>query len=311
AAQLHLIDGVAYFDRFRKDVRKEVLGKSGGNGIVNPEHIHYWKTRWGRMPEVAVIGVYGTIVTGKSSPPSPFPIPFLGGDRLTGSESVIKQIEEAVADKNIKAIVLRVNSGGGSALASDEIYNAVREAMAKKPVVASFGNVAASGGYYVAVGAKKIFAEPATLTGSIGVLIAFPVLTDFIEKDLGGNVEQYKSRDASGVLNPFHKWDEKDMKYVDEFLNQTYTDFKEKVSEGRKLSMSRVDELAQGKVYTGDQAKNLGLIDEYGGLEKAIQYAANVAGISGGYRVKMFVVPGLGLGNLLRFGAELLDGYSD
>jgi protease-4 len=263
------------------------------------------------MPEVAVIGVYGTIVTGKSSPPSPFPIPFLGGDRLTGSESVIKQIEEAVADKNIKAIVLRVNSGGGSALASDEIYNAVREAMAKKPVVASFGNVAASGGYYVAVGAKKIFAEPATLTGSIGVLIAFPVLTDFIEKDLGGNVEQYKSRDASGVLNPFHKWDEKDMKYVDEFLNQTYTDFKEKVSEGRKLSMSRVDELAQGKVYTGDQAKNLGLIDGYGGLEKAIQYAANVAGISGGYRVKMFVVPGLGLGNLLRFGAELLDGYSD
>ncbi len=311
AARLHLIDGVAYFDQFKKDVGKEVLGNSGDIATVNPEQIHSWKTRWGKRPEVAVIGVYGTIMTGKSSPPSPFPIPFLGGDRLTGSETVISQIKEAVEDKNIKAIVLRVNSGGGSALASDEIYNAIKEAMAKKPVVASFGNVAASGGYYVAVGAKKIFAEPATLTGSIGVLIAFPVLTDFIKKDLGGNVEQYKSRDASGVLNPFHKWDEKDMKYVDEFLNQTYTDFKEKVSEGRKLSMNRVDELAQGKVYTGDQAKHLGLIDEFGGLEKAIHYAANIAGISGSYRVKIFVVPGLGLGNLLRLGAELLDGYSD
>ncbi len=311
AARLHLIDGVAYFDRFEKDVRKEVLGTSEGNGIVDPEHIRYWETRWGRRPEVAVIGVYGTIITGKSSPPSPFPIPFLGGDRLTGSETVISQIKEAVANKNIKAIVLRVNSGGGSALASDEIYNAVREAMEKKPVVASFGNVAASGGYYVAVGTKRIFAEPATLTGSIGVLISFPVLTDFIEKDLGGNVEQYESRDASGVLNPLHKWDEKDMKYVDEFLNQTYADFKEKVSEGRKLSMARVDELAQGKVYTGEQAKDLRLIDEYGGLEKAIQYAAAMAGISGDYRVKTFVVPGFGFGNLLRFGAELMDVYSD
>lgn len=311
AARLHIIDGVAYYNKFEKDVRKETSKEYGNVGKVDPSQIHYRETVWGVKPEVAVIGVYGTITTGKSSPPSPFPIPILGGSRTTGSETVVRQIREAADDNDIKAIVLRVNSGGGSALASDEIYNAVKEAMGKKPVVASFGNVAASGGYYVAVGAKRIFAEPATLTGSIGVVIAFPVLTDFLEKDLGANVEDYRSEDNSNVLNPFRRWDARDMKYVDEFLNETYTDFKTKVSEGRKLSMSRVDELAQGKVYTGTQAKDLGLIDEYGGLEKAIEYAAQVTGISGDYRVKMFKVPGFGLGSWLRFGADLLGGSPD
>ncbi len=308
ATRLHLIDGVAYYDQFKNDVRKSLSGSFGSMGEVDPSTIHYRSTRWGKRPEVAVIGIYGTITTGKSLPPAPFPIPFLGSRRTTGSETVVEQIRAAADNNNIKAIVLRVNSGGGSGLASDEIYNAVREAMAKKPVVASFGNVAASGGYYVAVGAKKIFAEPATLTGSIGVMIAFPVLTDFIEKDLGGNVEEYRGADVPDVLNPLHKWSERDKRYVNEFMNEMYADFKSKVSEGRKLSPDRVDSLAQGKVYTGVQAKGLSLIDGYGGLEKAIQYAADVAGISGDYRVKMFEVPGFGLRNLLRFGAEILGG---
>ncbi len=311
AVRLHLIDGVAYYDQFKKETAENLPGKFGNLSEVNPANIHRRATTWGREPEVAVIGIYGAITMGESSPPAPFPIPFLGSDRVTGSETVVRQIRDAAEDKNIKAIVLRVNSGGGSALASDEIYNAVREAMTKKPVVSSFGNVAASGGYYAAVGTSRIFAEPATLTGSIGVVIAFPVLTDFIEKDLGSNVEEYRSAHGSSVLDPFHRWTEKDMKYVDEFLNETYTDFKTKVSEGRKLSLARVDELAQGKVYTGVQAKNLSLIDDYGGLVKAIQYAADVSGISGHYRVKLFEVPGFGLGSLLRFGARVFSALSD
>ena len=175
------------------------------------------------------------------------------------------QINAASKDNAIKAIVLRVNSGGGSALASDEIYNAVKNAEKKKPVVASFGNMAASGGYYVAAGVKKIFAEPATLTGSIGVVISFPVLTDFIEKDLGGNVENYRAGQSSQILSPFHSWTESDLKYVDKFLNETYTDFKSKVASGRKLTMDSVETLAQGKVYTSVQAERIGLVDEYGG----------------------------------------------
>lgn len=299
AARLHVIDKVAYYEEFKKDVNDDIFGASGAGTVIDPASIHKYETRWGTRPEIAVIGVYGNIVTGESSPPSPFPIPFLGGDRASGSETVVAQIKAAADDNEIKAIVLRVNSGGGSALASDEIYNAIKDANEKKPVIASFGNMAASGGYYVSAGVRRIFAEPATLTGSIGVVIAFPVLTDFLEKDLGGNVEEYRAGQNSGILSPFHRWNESDLRYVDEFLNETYSDFKAKVAEGRKLTLDRVEELAQGKVYTGMQAKSLDLIDEYGGLDKAIQYAAGAAGISGDYEIKMFTVPGIGFPNLL------------
>lgn len=299
AALLHVIDKVTYYEEFKKDVNDGIFGASGAAPVIDPASIHKYETRWGTRPEIAVIGVYGNIVTGESAPPSPFPIPFLGGDRASGSETVVAQIKAAADDDEIKAIVLRVNSGGGSALASDEIYNAIKDANIKKPVIASFGNMAASGGYYVSAGVRRIFAEPATLTGSIGVVIAFPVLTDFLEKDLGGNVEEYRAGQNSGILSPFHRWNESDLRYVDEFLNETYSDFKAKVAEGRKLTLDRVEELAQGKVYTGMQAKSLDLIDEYGGLDKAIQYAADAAGISGDYEIKMFTVPGIGFPNLL------------
>jgi protease-4 len=306
AEALHVIDKVAYYDEFKRDVNKIVFGESGSVAAVDPASVHKYETRWGSRPEVAVIGVYGDIVTGESAPPSPFPIPFLGSDRTSGSETVVAQIEAAAADNEIKAIVLRVNSGGGSTLASDEIYNAIKDAESKKPVIASFGNMAASGGYYVAAGARRIFAEPATLTGSIGVVIAFPVLTDFLEKDLGSNIEEYKSGQGSSLLSPFHRWNESDLKYVDEFLNETYNDFKEKVARGRKLTLDRVEELAQGKAYTGIQAKGFNLIDEYGGLDKAIQYAADAAGISGDYGVIMLGVPGVGFPNLLGIEALIL-----
>ncbi len=301
AARLHFIDKVSYYDEFKKDVNKDVSGD--GISEVDPSSIRKYETRWGKRPEVAVIGVYGDIVTGESAPPAPFTIPFLGTDRKSGSETVARQINAAADDNEIKAIVLRVNSGGGLALASDEIYNAIKNAQTKKPVVASFGNMAASGGYYVAAGVRRIFAEPATLTGSIGVVIAFPVLTDFFEKDLGSNVEEYRAGQNSGLLSPFHIWSESDLKYVDEFLNETYTDFKTKVAEGRKLSMNRVEELAQGKVYTGMQAESFNLIDEYGGLDRAIQYASDAAGISKDYQIKMFRVPGMSFGNIFDVGA--------
>jgi len=135
------------------------------------------------------------------------------------------------------------------------------------------------------------------------------VLTDFLEKDLGANVENYHAGENSDQLSPLHKWDEKDMKFIDAFLNETYTDFKAKVAAGRKLTMDRVQELAQGKVYTGAQALSDSLVDDLGGLDKAVQYAAAQAGVSSGYRVKMFTVPGLSLTNLIRFGAELLGSY--
>ncbi len=311
AARLHVIDGVSYYDEFKKDVNRDLLGTNASLAGADPWTMQKYETRWGKKPEVAVIGVYGDIVTGESSPPAPFPIPFFGSGRTSGSETVAGQIKSAASDNDIKSIVLRVNSGGGWALASDEIYNAIEQAKKEKPVIASFGNMAASGGYYVAAGTGKIFAEPATLTGSIGVVIDFPVLTDFFEKDLGSNVEEYRAGQNSGLLSPFHRWDSSDLRYVDEFLTETYDDFKAKVSEGRKLPLDRVEELAQGKVYTGLQAKPDRLIDEYGGLDRAIEYAAGVTGISEDYDVRVFTVPGLSFGSFFNIGAAVLQEVSN
>ncbi len=307
AADVRLIDGVEYFSEFEKKVNKEVHGYPSEMKPIDPGKVAEFPTYWCEKPEVAVIGVFGLITTGESSAPAPFPIPFLGGDRTTGSETVVDQIRKAGDNGNIKAIVLRVNSGGGSALASDQIYNAIKDAERKKPVVASFGNVAASGGYYVAAGTQRIFAEPATLTGSIGVLIEFPVLTDFLQKDLGANLENYQEGKNSDLLSPFHRWTPEDLKYIDRFLDETYTDFERKVAEGRRLTMNRVEELAQGKVYTGDQAKGDSLIDGFGGIETAIKYAADLAHIKGDYRIKVFTVPGAGLGSIFNIAAWLTE----
>jgi protease-4 len=305
AVRLHILDKVAYYDEFKEEVNRAVFGKSGKIAPVDPATIRRYETSWGTKPEIAVIGVYGDIVTGKSSPPSPIPI--IGGGRTSGSETVVEEIKAAAADNNVKAIVLRVNSGGGSALASDEICNAIENANQRKPVIASFGNVAASGGYYVAVGARRIFAEPATVTGSIGVMIAFPVFTDFIQRDLGSNIENYKAGQSQQILSPFHRWNTSDLKAIDEFLGETYNNFKAKVADGRKMALDSVEELAQGKVYTGEQAKPLNLIDEYGGLDKAIQYAADIAGVPNDYRIKMFTVPGMSIGNIFNFDESILE----
>lgn len=288
AVKLKIIDGIMYYDQLKMLINKEVFGKEGNLALTRSTGSGEYLTRWGLKPEVGVIGIYGTITPGESLPP--LPIPFLGSTRTTGSETVVNQIHQALDDPRVKAIVLRVNSGGGSALASDEIYHALKEARKKKPVVASFGNIAASGGYYVAADAERIFAEPATITGSIGVLIAFPELTGFFENELGANVERYNGGQSRSVLSPFSKWSGEDMKFVEAYINSTYQDFVSKVSLGRNLSIDSVYILAQGKVYLGSEALKNGLIDQIGGLGEAVQYAADRAGIGNDYSVKIYPV---------------------
>ncbi|MGC8654146.1 MAG: signal peptide peptidase SppA [Candidatus Kryptoniota bacterium] len=298
AVRLNIIDGLMYYQDFKKLVSKEVLGKEE-NKFESPDSKSRYIFEWGEKPSVAVIGIYGTIVTGESSPPSPINIPLLGYGRMTGSETVVSQIRNAVSNPNVKAIVLRVNSGGGSALASDEIYNAVKEAAKEKPVIASFGNVAASGGYYVAAGAKKIFADSATITGSIGVVLAFPELTGFLEKDLGANVEKYSADGFQSALSPFNRWSDVDREYVQKYVSGLYADFLSRVASGRKLPMDSVKNIAEGKVYTGAQAIEIGLVDSSGSLDDAIKYAAKVAGIEKDFAIRFYKVKGLfPIGNL-------------
>mgnify|MGYP000185296044 CR=1 FL=1 len=179
-------------------------------------------------------------------------------------------------DESVKAIVLRVNSPGGSALTSDIIWREVELTKEKKPVVVSMGNVAASGGYYIAVGANKIFAEPTTITGSIGVFGTIPNVHE-LAADIGINAEQVGTNKNSVDYSLFEPMTDEFRSVVQEGVEDTYETFLKRVAQGRGISVAEADSLAQGRVWSGVDAKRLGLVDELGNLEDAIAEAAKMA----------------------------------
>ena len=219
---------------------------------------------------VAVIYASGAIMSGRSST-SPF------GGETVGSDTIIEAVNDAAADNSIKAIVLRVDSPGGSALASDLMWYALENAKAKKPVVVSMGDVAASGGYYIACNANKIVAEPSTVTGSIGVFMGKPVLSGFY--DWVGITTEYTLRGKNaGLFRDNVKWEGDELAKLQEQTNNIYfNNFVPKVAKGRNKTDEEVNSIAQGRVWTGAQAKEKGLVDEFGGLEKAIEIAKDLA----------------------------------
>lgn len=221
---------------------------------------------------VAVIYASGAI-TGGSSNRSP-----LGGETV-GSDTMVKSINEAAEDKSIKAIVLRIDSPGGSALASDLMWYAIENAKAKKPVVVSMSDVAASGGYYIACNANKIVAEPSTVTGSIGVFMGKPVLKGFYDW-IGVSNEYVLRGKNAGIFRETVKWEGDELKKMQDSVNNIYfTNFVPKVAKGRGKTDEEVNTIGQGRVWTGNQAKEKGLIDEFGGLEKAIEIAKGLANL--------------------------------
>ena len=221
---------------------------------------------------IAVIYASGAI-TGGSSNRSPF-----GGENV-GSDTMIKAINDAAEDKSIKAIVLRVDSPGGSALASDLMWYALENAKAKKPVVVSMSDVAASGGYYIACNANKIVAEPSTVTGSIGVFMGKPVMKGFYDW-IGVSNEYVMRGKNAGIFRETVKWEGDELKKMQESVNNIYfTNYVPKVAKGRGKTDEEVNTIGQGRVWTGSQAKQNGLIDEFGGLEKAIEIAKELANL--------------------------------
>ncbi|MGI9054369.1 MAG: signal peptide peptidase SppA [Pyrinomonadaceae bacterium] len=221
---------------------------------------------------VAVIYASGAIGSGKSNS-SPF------GGQTVGSDTIVQALTEATEDETIKAIVLRVDSPGGSALASDVMWHAIEKAKEKKPVVVSMGDVAASGGYYIACNANKIVAEPSTVTGSIGVFLGKPILNGFY--DWVGVTTQYTLRGKNaGLFRETQKWEGDELAKMTEQMNSIYYDnFVPKVAKGRNKTVEEVDAIGQGRVWTGFQAKERGLVDEFGGLEKAIDIAKQLANL--------------------------------
>lgn len=233
---------------------------------------------------VAVIFASGAINVGRSSS-SPF------GGSMVGSDTVVDAVNDAANDSLVKAIVLRVDSPGGSALASDLMWNALENAKAKKPVVVSMSDVAASGGYYIASNANRIIAEPTTITGSIGVFLGKPIVKGLY--DWLGVTNEYVMRGKNaGIFRETEKWTKEERAKMEESANNIYfNNFVPKVAKGRNKTVEDVNSIGQGRVWTGTQAKQNGLIDEFGGLEKAIQVAKELAGLPADKDVKRVVFP--------------------
>lgn len=233
---------------------------------------------------VAVIYASGVINGGKSNN-SP-----LGGE-MVGSDTLIESVNEAADDPTIKAIVLRVDSPGGSSLASDLMWHSLETAKAKKPLVVSMGDVAASGGYYIACNANKIVAEPSTITGSIGVFMGKPVVKGLY--DWLGVTNEYVLRGKNaGIFREDVKWSPAERAKMQDQANKIYyTDFVPKVAKGRGKTDEEVNSIGQGRVWTGTQGKQVGLVDEFGGLEKAIEIAKNLANIPAEKNVKRVTYP--------------------
>jgi protease IV len=215
--------------------------------------------------KIAVVYASGTIAGGE------------GDDQSIGSERISKAIRKAREDEKVKAIVFRINSGGGSALASDVIWREIDLARKVKPVVASFGDVAASGGYYIACAATKIVADPTSITGSIGVFGVIPNMEGLFNKKLGITFDwamTNKNGDYIPVMKPLSPYQ---TMLIQRDVDHIYDVFTGKVAEGRKLQKAQVDSVGQGRVWSGSDAKTIGLIDEFGGLSKAVELAASLA----------------------------------
>jgi protease-4 len=223
---------------------------------------------------IAVIYAQGTIIYGD------------GDEKEVGQKMMIKAIRKVRKDKNVKAIVLRVNSPGGSGLASDIIWREMELAKKEKPVVVSMGNLAASGGYYISCNANRIFAEPTTITGSIGVFGAVPNIHEF-SSNIGINAEQVATNKQSVGYSVFEPISPEFYKVTKEGVEDFYNNFVKKVADGRNMSFEQVDSIAQGRVWTGKQAKENGLVDELGSLEDAIEAAAELADLDD-YKIRNY-----------------------
>jgi protease IV len=260
-----LVDEVLWPDELegwaRRVTRRRV--RLAGDYAQDPERR---AQRWGRPPVIAVVRVEGAIVSGKSRSGG------MGRDALAGAETVSAAIKRAAADREVKAIVLRVDSPGGDGLASDLIWREVVRARAKKPVIASMGDSAASGGYLVAVGADAIVAEPSTLTGSIGVFALKPDLSGLLAK-LTVQREQYARGQNAGVESVMRPWTASERAAVEKQIETFYALFVDRVAEGRKLPRAEIEPLAGGRVWTGRQAFDRRLVDRLGSLEDALALA--------------------------------------
>jgi len=281
AVRAGLVDDLAYEDEIDDKVQ---LGRGRIHVLRQKEYRTVGLSSLGlnRGPKIAVIYAVGLISSGISNE-SP-------SGQVIGSDTIVEYLRTARADSSIRAIVLRIDSPGGSAIASDIIWREIMLTRDRKPVIASMSDVAASGGYYIAMPAHAIVAQPATLTGSIGVVLVRFVIDGTLDK-LGLNMESVKQGKYADLFSPVRPFNPDERKKVLELMQATYDAFVEKAAAGRNTTPERIDAIGQGRVWTGKQAKSLGLVDELGGLDRAIELAKERAKIAAGSQVELVVFP--------------------
>ena len=297
--KMKLIDKLLYTDQVRNEIKKR-LGIASGDDI-NQVSLADLKTVKADKNgnEIAVYYAYGDIVDAPVSGTS------LSQHNIVGKD-VCKDLKELMDDDDVKAVVIRVNSGGGSAFASEQMWHQIMELKKVKPVVVSMGGYAASGGYYMSVPANWIVAEPTTVTGSIGIFGMFPDFSGLASEKLGIKFDEVKTNKNGTFLSPMRPLTPDEMRMLQVYIDRGYNTFKDRVAQGRKLTMQQVETIAQGHVYTGEDALKIKLVDELGGLDKAVLKAVQLAKIKD-YYTKNYPAPVNWLDQI--FGDYVQDNY--
>lgn len=278
--KMKLVDQVAYYDEVRVDIKKRLdLDEDDNISQVSVKQMCAQPNKNKADDRIAVYYAYGDIVSDTQGGMSE-------GASIC-SANMVPDLEALMNDDDVKAVVLRVNSPGGSAYASEQIWRAVTRLKAKKPVVVSMGTYAASGGYYISCAANYIYAEPTTLTGSIGIFGMFPDVSGLLTDKLGLKFDQVKTNKYSNFGTSSRPFTEEEMTYLTNMVDRGYKTFTKRVSDGRKIPVERVYEIAEGRVWLGQDALKIKLVDGIGGIDQAVAKAAELAKVKE-YRTKAY-----------------------
>jgi len=287
-----LLDGLLYEDQVR-DVIKRRLGVQEDEDLETISMESYTRVpasdaglEVNREGDIAIVYAEGAIMSGKSSQGGPF------SGAVLGAETLAKAMREARENESVKAVVLRINSPGGSASASDAMWREIKMTAEKKPLVVSMGGLAASGGYWIATAGETIVADPLTITGSIGVFALLMDVSGMFENKLGITFDGIRTSPYADLFSGVRPLSEAEQAMLAGFVDETYDDFLQRVAESRGIDPAQVDSIGQGRVWTGRDALAVGLVDTLGSLKNAVEIAARKAELGDGpYRIRVLPRP--------------------
>jgi protease-4 len=278
------VDKLLYTDQVKEIIKKKL--KIDDDEDINQLSLSDMKNVKGGPSdgdEVAVYYAYGEVVSGSSSA--------ISSGNVIDAEVVCKDLEKLQKDSDVKAVVMRINSGGGSAYASEQIWHSVMMLKAHKPVVVSMGGRAASGAYYMSAPADWIVAEPTTITGSIGIFGMFPDFSGLLTDKLGVKFDEVKTNKNSGFGTTTRPFTPEEMSYINSYIDRGYKLFRGRVAEGRKMKVNDVEKIAQGRIWLGKDAIGIKLVDQLGDIDAAIAKAAKLAKLGKDYYTSSYPAP--------------------